>query len=341
MPGIRPTLRVLAARLGVSPMTVSLALRGSTRISDETRRRVCTLADEMGYRPDPVVNKLMQHLRVRRSSKLQAVLCGLMDEWPEPLAQRHRYTRRVLAGIRARAVELGYVFDCLTMRDRDQARRVERTLHNRGVEGLVLLPRVRPTDMSDWLDWARFSVLSVTSTITVPAVHSVVPHHFDNTLLACQMLAQQGRSSIGLVISRAWDKRVRHRWAGAVLWQNAYGGTRPVPPFIGESPSLQDDIAALRAWMEEHAPEVVVTDEVSLDTVQRVRHLLPVRRRPLVVRLAHDGSRSEAGIDQRGEMIGRTALDVLAGMIVHGDRGLPAQPNVICVPGAWVEGRQA
>jgi DNA-binding LacI/PurR family transcriptional regulator len=341
MPSLRPTLRTLAARLEVSPMTVSLALRGSPKISRETRERVRAVAEETGYRPDPVVNKLMQHLRVRRSRKLQAVLCGLMDVWPEPLAQRHRYTQRVLTGIRERAAELGYVFDCLTLKDRTQARRVERILRNRGVEGLVLLPRVRPTDMDGWLDWTRFSVLSVTSSITAPAVHSVVPHHFDNTLLACQMLARRGSRSIGLVISREWDRRVRHRWTGAVLWQNSYGGTRSVPPYLGESPGLQDDGPGLRAWMEQHAPEVIVTDEVSLDTVQRIRRQLPARRRPVIVRLAHDGSRSEAGIDQRGEMIGRTALDALAGMIVHGDRGLPALPNMTCVPGVWVEGSQA
>ncbi len=333
----RPTLRTLAARLGVSPMTVSLALRRSPRVSAETRERVQRLAEQLGYRPDPFVNKLMQHLRIRRSTRLQASLCGLMDEWPEPLAQRHRYTQRVLAGLRARAAELGYTFDILTVRDRAQARRVGKVLHNRGVEGLVLLPRVRRTDMGDWLDWSRFSVLSVTSSILAPAVHSVVPHHFDNTLLACQTLVEQGRRSIGLVISRAWDQRVRHRWAGAILWQNTFGGTRPVPPFMGESPDLREDAPALQAWLREHRPEVVVTDEVSLDSVQKARRTLPARERPVLVRLAHDGPHEEAGIDQRSEAIGRTALDILAGMIVHGDRGLPAQPNMTCVPGVWVE----
>ncbi len=260
-----------------------------------------------------------------------------MDEWPEPLAQRHRYTQRVLAGLRTRAAELGYVFDTLTMRDRNQAKRVEKVLYNRRVEGLVLMPRVQSADMADWLDWSRFSVLSVTSSVRSPAVHTVVPHHFDNTVLACQTLVAQGRRSIGLVISRAWDERVRHRWAGAILWQNAFGGTRSVPPYLGESPELKADGPALLAWLRKHKPEVVVTDEVSHDALQKARTLLAAKVRPIIVRLAHDGRAAEAGVDQRSEAIGRTALDILAGMIVHGDRGLPAQPNMTCVPGIWVD----
>ena len=335
MSAARPTLRTLAARLGVSPMTVSLALRRSGRISVKTRERVEQLAEQLGYRPDPFINKLMHHLRARRTKRLQASLCGLMDEWPEPLAQRHRYTQRVLAGLQVRAAELGYAFNTLTMRDRTQARGVGKVLHNRRVEGLVLLPRVQRTDMGDWLDWSHFSVLSVTSSISTPAVHTVVPHHFDNTLLACQTLVGQGHRSIGLVISREWDRRVRHRWAGAILWQNTFGGTQPVTPFLGESPDLRADGPALRTWLRRHRPGVVVTDEVSLDTLLRTVRSLPVRRRPIIVRLAHDGGHLEAGIDQRSEAIGRTALDILAGMIVHGDRGLPAQPNMTCVPGVW------
>src|SRR4051812_821528 len=54
-----PTIRSLASEAGVSPMTVSLALRQSSEVSAATRQRILKLARTRGYRPDPQITKLM------------------------------------------------------------------------------------------------------------------------------------------------------------------------------------------------------------------------------------------------------------------------------------------
>lgn len=46
------TIRQIAQKVGVSPMTVSYALRGRGRIGRSTRERVLQAANEMGYRPN-------------------------------------------------------------------------------------------------------------------------------------------------------------------------------------------------------------------------------------------------------------------------------------------------
>lgn len=46
-----PTVRQVAAAAGVSPATVSNALNGTGRLSEETRARVLTEIDRLGYRP--------------------------------------------------------------------------------------------------------------------------------------------------------------------------------------------------------------------------------------------------------------------------------------------------
>lgn len=48
----RVTLKDIAAQVGVSVSTVSLALRGSERISQPVRDHVLEVAEELGYRPD-------------------------------------------------------------------------------------------------------------------------------------------------------------------------------------------------------------------------------------------------------------------------------------------------
>ncbi|HYF52093.1 MAG TPA: LacI family DNA-binding transcriptional regulator [Planctomycetota bacterium] len=46
------TIHMLAQRLGVSPMTVSYALRGKGRIGRQTREKILQTAQELGYRPN-------------------------------------------------------------------------------------------------------------------------------------------------------------------------------------------------------------------------------------------------------------------------------------------------
>ena len=57
----------IAQRLGVASSTISRALRNDPRISFDLRKRVRTLADELGYQPNPLVSALMA-IRRRRGS---------------------------------------------------------------------------------------------------------------------------------------------------------------------------------------------------------------------------------------------------------------------------------
>ncbi|GAB90211.1 putative LacI family transcriptional regulator [Gordonia rhizosphera NBRC 16068] len=54
----RPTMADVAARAGVSRTLVSFVLDGKPGASEETRRRVLSVADELGYRPDAAARLL-------------------------------------------------------------------------------------------------------------------------------------------------------------------------------------------------------------------------------------------------------------------------------------------
>src|SRR5512147_1097865 len=70
-----PTLRELAAQLGLSPATVSLVLNGgkSVGIATETQALVRAKARELGYRP----NFLARSLRTRRSYSVGVMIPGV------------------------------------------------------------------------------------------------------------------------------------------------------------------------------------------------------------------------------------------------------------------------
>lgn len=329
-------MRSLAAEMGVSPMTVSLALRNSPSVSEAMRRRIQKLAKERGYRPDPVINRLMEHLRTREPARFRASICGLTDRWPADAKDAPLYRQRAVEGMKRRAQELGYAFDLVYFDEAGSGRSLQSMLFNRGVEGLVILPLIKPRSLTDHIDWSLFSVITVTSSVTQPLFHSVVPQHFDNMLLACRMLQEAGKRRIGLVLPKDWDIRVNFRWSGAIAWQNLYGGTGAVKPFIEQKPGLDLDQDALRQWFERESPQVILSDNIGQAALLRLSSALPKKRRPLLVSLNWTKADRGPGIDQRVEQIGGTAIDVLASLIMHSEKGVPTVPHTTMVMGEWI-----
>jgi len=70
-----PTLQDVAGALGMHKSTVSLALSGKGTISAETRRRVVSVARELGYEPDP----LAQRLAHGQGSSMVCIFSGVLD----------------------------------------------------------------------------------------------------------------------------------------------------------------------------------------------------------------------------------------------------------------------
>ena len=332
----RPTLRSLAAEAGVSPMTVSLALRNSSGVSAATRDRIQRLATQRGYQPDPVVTKLMYHLRTRRPTRFHSSIGGLTERWPTGNEVRHIYSERVLTGLKERASELGYAFNLVYFDEIAGHGQLQRMLQSRGIEGLVILPLLQPRDLSHLLDWRSLSTVAVTSSVTAPRFHTVTPQHFENMLTACRNLSEAGYRRIGLVLPKDWDLRTGHRWSGAMAWHNLHGCATPVHPYIGEThgPSLNTQL--IRSWLKRETPDAVICDDIGMSNLHDAVHSMPTARRPRVVTLNWSTIRGESGIDQRAELIGSAAIDILAGMIVHSEKGIPATAYTTLVMGTWV-----
>lgn len=341
MPSFRPTLRSLAARAGVSAMTVSLALRNSREVSAATRRRIHRLAAETGYRPDPTVARLMHHLRTRRTARLKANIAGLIEVWSPQQRQATDYIARLQAGLERRAQELGYAFSTCDLGTFETREQLQRVLLSRGVEGLVVLPLRHNADLADRLDWSQFSAVSATPTLISPRLHSVMPNHYDNMLTACHALQAAGFRRIGLAISREWNQRVKFRWSGGVAWQNEFGETQRVRPLITDAPGPDLDPQEFARWLRRERPDVVITDVLVRAAVASALTALPARARPKVVSMNGPDLACDASMDQRPEQIGAAAIELLTGLLLRGERGLPELPHTTIIDGRWIGGRIA
>jgi LacI family transcriptional regulator len=317
-------------------MTVSLALRGSREVSAVTRRRLCRLAASSGYLPDPTITKLMHHLRARAPQRYKASIGGLMPLWPNAIGNRNDYLTRLSSSLRTRAQSLGYGFDLIMSDEHPTRRQLERVMLTRGIEGVVILPLRQPGELDERLSWDRFSVVSTASSLLSPGFNSVMPHHFENMLRACRALTAAGYRRIGLSISRHWNDCVNHRWTGALAWQNQFGGTEPVIPLFRDDSGEERDAAAFSAWLERERPDAVISERIEPSLVKATIQRLPQNRQPFLVTMNLPSAATNIGIDQCPEQIGTIAVELLAGMIVRGERGIPATPHTTLVNGRWI-----
>lgn len=327
------TLRHIAALAQVSAMTVSRALGNRPRIAVATRDRVLRIAAELGYRPDPEINKLMRHLRAVRRPRFQSVICGLSTRAPgagEP------YFRDVVHGARQRAELRGYGFMQLQITENRAAwAGLQRVLRARGVQGVLMLPLREPLDFTGLLDWREFSVVAATSSVLAPAVNRVTPNHFANALLLCRRLAASGYARLGLVMETEHDRRVGHGFDAAVLWHAVRESQSPVRPLIAESITRTE----LAAWFRRERPDAIIATEQR--RLARYAGWLGLKANGPVGLASTNvrGPAQAAGIDERAMEIGAAAADLLANAIEQRERGLPSSPATTLLSGVWRSGR--
>ena len=93
------SMKDIAKRCGVSVATVSKALNGQPDIGEETRARICAVADELGY----MTNSAARALKTNRTYHLGVLF---VDERASGLS--HEYFSAVLESFKVEAESHGY-----------------------------------------------------------------------------------------------------------------------------------------------------------------------------------------------------------------------------------------
>lgn len=118
------TIGDIAAELGMSKTTVSRAISGTGRISEETRKRVLELINERGYRPSAVAKGLAKS----RTYNIGVVMPSV------DVGREFSFFRECLVGICEHAASRDYDV-ILTMGD--EISKIRRILENSKVDGMI------------------------------------------------------------------------------------------------------------------------------------------------------------------------------------------------------------
>jgi len=329
----------IARLAGVSPSSVSLALRDSPKISAATKRRIRGIARRQGYRPDARLNELMA--RMRLSSALRGRACLAVVSLYDDAApwSRSAHHARIYASMAARADELGYRLEPLWMRAPGMThRRFRAILDARGIEGILCFgsPDV---DAEFPAELRPYAVVTQGMSIRTP-LHRVTGNFFNDMLHALDEVRRRGYRRPGLAISRYEDARSNHAYVGAYLgWCEGAPGGPGLPVLrLGR---VED--GPVRSWLRRCRPDVVVFvhDRESLGELasilrqQRIR--VPGDLGVAAVSQILDGT-GFSGLEENQRLIGRWAVELLVERMANRDFGFPASPRVEMVESLWVDG---
>jgi LacI family transcriptional regulator len=141
-----PTIRDVAKRAGVAPITVSRVINNSGYASQETRARVEAAVAELGYVP----NTLARSLRSRRTNTLALVLTDITNPFWTTVAR----------GVEDTASDAGFnVIFCNTDESEAEQHKYLRVLLQKQVDGVLLVPARSTSEPIEFIQEQRTPVV--------------------------------------------------------------------------------------------------------------------------------------------------------------------------------------
>ena len=340
----RVTLREVAEQAGVTRMTASLALRGKSRVSDATRRKVLKAAEKLGYEPDPEVAKLMAHIRKKQTVETKACLALLTsgrtaDEWKCSVTEQ-----KYVEGAKQRARAYGYRIETFWLNDpRMSGARLSNIIWNRGIEGVIIAPlQGRLTDVDSRsidLRFDLFSAVEISETIDEPDLDRALHDQYTSMLKLLGRLSDLNYRTAGLVLEEALDLRVNHQWAAAYIYYRQQSAHKGMPPPLILPTAKQ---STFDRWYDRYRPDAIISVAgfgLELASNRGLKIPQEVGYASLDVSGVEAVLPGVSGIDQQSELVGAAAVDMVVGAIQRGQRGIPDHPFRTQMEGTWVPGR--
>jgi DNA-binding LacI/PurR family transcriptional regulator len=329
-----PTLRSLAASLGLSRTTVSDALRGSPRVDPATAQRVKKAARDAGYRRNPLAGALMSELRRSRGTTFRGVLAAVdLNEPDVPVSTR--YHRELVLGAETRATELGFKVEKFSAnREGLSVHRLDSILQSRGIHGVILLPAWDEPDLSK-LDWTQYAGIYTDYMIERPALHSVCSDHYRSLIAALQRLAALGYRRPGIFLVKHHDDRLQRRWEAAFrVFLESHSEIERVPPLISETVTRE----GFTTWFKRYKPDVVLGHNTeAMDWMEGAGAKLPDSHGFVCLNI-HTTPRPCAGLDLQPRILGARGAELLIAQLQRNETGIPDWPVTTTLPARWVDG---
>ena len=323
----------------VHQTTVSLALRNDPRLPKDTRLRLRTLAETLGYRPDPMLSALNFYRTSRDAAKTQPSMAFIVRSRGNVPAESYFANEQILRGAKRASERLGYKLVVFQIGDAPtEGARLGRILRSRGIDGVIIgALDVGIRELS--MDWDHFSAICIESQHLGLSLHRVANNQSGLTRMAVRRLFGLGYRRIGLAVGEIEEASLGKPFtAGYLVEAFEHPALRRIPPLLLRVEDPRDTAAAIGRWVRRHRIDSVISNWGNIPDLIRLDGL----RIPSDVGVAtldynpHRGA--VAGIRQSHELVGERAVEGLALLMKTNQRGLIHLPNTTVVDGLWQDG---
>jgi LacI family transcriptional regulator len=335
----KPTsIRQIAKVAKLHPATVARALRNDPRITNETRTRVETLAQKMGYHPDPELAAMMSRIKASRPQSYQesfafvAMNAAILKTYG---------MKRLFQGACDQANRFGYNVEVFFLDDfQSNLRRLSSILSARGIRGVMFQPLFDSTSLQEFA-WGKFASVSLGAPLPQFSIHCARPSHYQMMILAMDKIIQAGYERVGFFITEDASYWTNHEWESAFVFKQLHFPVVQRIPIL----KLQETVVdveprltkILKAWIEKNHLDAVIS------MCGLHRHLRSMGKKvPLDVAYVElyyqDHLGDVSGIEQQVENTGAAGVDLLIGQIHRRERGLPEHPKTVLTDSIWLPG---
>lgn len=321
----------------MSTATVSLALRGSERLPESTRRRIAALAEKLGYQSHPYVSAFMSWRRNRGTLERPTIALlhayAAEDGWRK---YRSVTVREMHRGVVERLQARGYAAEQFRIGAARPVRLVE-ILRARGIAGLVFAP-IPQADVHYDFPFADFSAVQVGTGPLGLSLPRVTHDHYQGALEAVRGCMRRGYRRPGLIIDPEHDARLQHVWrAGFEMGLAEHGLPGDATLALPEN---APDLTVMKRWLKQKQPDVLITNLHQLveKLLTEIGLMVPEKIALVSLSVPALGDRV-SGIYQNGHLIGAQAVDQLASALQLHRTGVPADAITTLVNGRWNDGK--
>lgn len=337
------SIRDIASRTGLSPATVSLALRGTGRISEATRARVRAAAAEMGYEAHPLLSHAFSIVRHLDKQCYKETLALILEY---PSENGPDYQQEMHAAARERAADLGYKLEAFIVSGKpEEHRKLSKILYARGIRGIIIHYRLEHAQPRLHLDFAKFAAVEMGRSLWFPPnLHRVELSDYPVITEVLHLLKKVGYRRIGLAIEpmQAHHQRGAYQAAYLLMQQRLPGSARlPIYAIDGKW-----DFESFRDWIQAHRPDVVICHKMTdictwLDSLGlRIPEDISIFNTSV---RRYDNPGLHQNYDWSGNRhdtagMGRRAVEMVANFLRNSEMGLNGSPICLQVSKLWVSG---
>jgi LacI family transcriptional regulator len=326
MPESYVSQREIARKAGVSVSAVSLALRNHPKISAKQREEIQRIAREMGYRSDPMVVQLMEHLRKARPKRQTSTLAVLIPEIRKNQLSG-LFINEVIEGAREQAKEAGFGLDLFFLEDQGVSpKRLRTILLTRGIKGLMIAPFASGPGALQF-DFSGFSAATAGYSLVDPLLHRSCPNYLQMLDEILEAVLARGYRRIGLVLHYK-EGGIGHKlFSSSYLFYQAHIPSDQRIPILPKGQISEEKLAA---WVSAYRPEVIIGPGFIFSMLEKINLKVPEDLGFASLDIC-DPPKEVAGANHRYRLVGSETIKLLLSQIHLNLSGLPESPKVVLV----------